>query len=354
MFDDSRVGLVVTSVVDDGISLIVRGIFCARLETDRAPVEFAESEVKIFVDGSRVDEFVGNLAPVTLVFGKEVYSSASLDTGEQAVDELVVAADGDALVLVVEVVVIEHEAYREALDDERRQVLATAAPLLLGVFLDEFLKDIPAHKRERLFFEIRGLAAVQDGERFGLLLLDFRLCFCRSQHAPHLVERVHVEWQVVKLSLVVGNGAVRVAVKFHDGIHEVPHLLVAGMEDVRAVLMDVYPLDVFAIDVTAQLGSFVYDKAFLARLVGAIGKCSPKQTRTDDEVIVIIHILSPPYFFINSNKIIYFFVPCHIFLHPFPRIQSYFLQLRPILVSPVQFLRKCIQAFFIRLQNRNF
>ena len=276
VLDDARVGLVVRGVVDDGATLVVRGIFGASLETDRAPVELAELAAEIFVEGARIDELVGNLAPVALVFGKEVHARAGLDTGEQAVDELVVAADGDALVLVVEVVVVEHEAHREPLDDERRQVLAAAAPLLLGVFLDELLEDVLAHERERLFFEVRGLAAVQGGERLGLLFLDFRLRFCRGQHAPHLVERVHVERQVVKLSLVVGDGAVRVAVEFHDGIHEVPHLLVAGVEDVRAVLVDVSPLDVFAIDGTAQLRALVYDEAFLARLMGAVGECRPK------------------------------------------------------------------------------
>lgn len=277
VLDDARVRLVVRGIVDDGASLVVRGVLGAGLETDRAPVELAEPAVEIFVEGARVHELVGNLSPVALVFGKEVHTRAGLDACKQAVDELVVAADGDALVLVVEVVVVENKAHREALDDECRQVLAAAAPLLLGVFLNELFEDVPAHERERLFFEVRGFAAVQGGKRFGFLFLDFRLRLCRGQNTPHLVEGVHVERQVVKFPLVVGDGAVRVAVEFYDGIHEVPHPLVAGMEDVRTVLVYVDSLDVFAIDVTAQLRALVDDEAFLARLVGAICKCRPKK-----------------------------------------------------------------------------
>ena len=129
VLDNARVGLVVRGVVDDGVSLIVRGVFDARLETDGAPVQLAEPVAEIFVQGARIDKLAGDLAPVALVFRKEVHASAGLDTGEQAVDEPVVTADGNALVLVVEVVVVEYEAHRESLDDERRQVLAAAAPL---------------------------------------------------------------------------------------------------------------------------------------------------------------------------------------------------------------------------------
>ena len=182
------------------------------------------------------------------------------------------------MVFIIKIVVVENEAHREAFDDECRQVLATATPLLFGVFLDEFLEYVPAHKYERLFFEVRGFTTVQGGERFSLLFLDFRLCFCRGQSTPHLVEGVHVERQVVKFPLVVGDGAVRVAVEFHDGIHEVPHLLVAGMEDVRSVLVYVDPLDVFAIDIAAKLCALVYDEAFFPGTCGAVCKCGTEKT----------------------------------------------------------------------------
>ena len=289
VLDDARVGLVMRGVVDDGVSLIVRGILGAGLETDRAPVKFAEFKVEIFIEGARIDELVGYLAPVAFVFGKEVYARAGLDTGEQAVDELIVAADGDALVLVVEIIIVEYKAYRESFDDECRKIFATAAPLLLCVFLDELLEDVLAYERERLFFKIRGLAAVQGGKRLRLLLFDFRLGLFRSQHSPHLVKCIHVEWQIVKFSLVVGNGTVCVAVEFHDGIHEVPHQLVAGMEDVRSVLVDIDAFDVFAIDVSAQLRTFVYDETFPTRLTGAVSECRPEKARTYNEIVVFFH-----------------------------------------------------------------
>lgn len=287
VLDDARVRLVVRGVVDDGASLVVRGVLGAGFETDRAPVELAEPVVEIFVEGARVHELVGNLSPVALVFGKEIYACVGLDTCKQAVDELVVAADGDTLVLVVEVVVVENEAHREAFDDECRQVPAAAAPLLLGIFLDELFEDVPAHERERLFFEVRGFAAVQGGKRFGFLFLDFRLRLCRGQNTPHLVEGVHVERQVVKFPPVVSDGAIRVAVNFHDGIHKVPHLFVACMEYVGAILMNIDTFDILAIDISTQMCTFVYDQTFLTSPSRTIGECSAKKAGTNYEIIIL-------------------------------------------------------------------
>lgn len=63
---------------------------------------------------------------------------------EHLLDDLGVAADRNALVRVVEVVVVEGEAHRQAADDEARQVLGRAAPLLGGVVLDQLGVDIGA------------------------------------------------------------------------------------------------------------------------------------------------------------------------------------------------------------------
>ena len=90
--------------------------------------------------------------------------------------------------------------------------------------------------------------------------------------APHLVEGVHVEGQVVELALVVGHGGVGVAVKLNDGVHEVPHLLVGGVEDMGTILVDVDTFDILAIDIATQVGAFVYDEAGFACLTGFVGE----------------------------------------------------------------------------------
>ena len=64
VLDDTGVGFVVTGVVDDGIALVVGGVFHAGLESDSAPVEFAELEFKILVNRAGKYELVGNFLPI--------------------------------------------------------------------------------------------------------------------------------------------------------------------------------------------------------------------------------------------------------------------------------------------------
>ena len=75
------------------------------------------------------------------------------------------------------------------------------------------------------------------------------MCLLRSCHAPHLIEGVHIERQVVELALVVGYRRVGVSVELHDGVDEVPYLFVGGMEDMCTILMHVDALYILTIDV---------------------------------------------------------------------------------------------------------
>jgi hypothetical protein len=62
------------------------------------------------------------------------------------------------------------------------------------------------------------------------------------------------------------------------------------VENVRPILVDVDPLDVFAIDITTEVLPFVYYKAFFADLVCPIGKSCPKKAGTNNQIIVLRHI----------------------------------------------------------------
>ena len=64
VLDNASVGLVVTGVVDHGIALVVGCVFNAGLESDSAPVEFAELEAKILVNRAGKYELVGNFLPI--------------------------------------------------------------------------------------------------------------------------------------------------------------------------------------------------------------------------------------------------------------------------------------------------
>ena len=59
-----------------------------------------------------------------------------------------------------------------------------------------------------------------------------------------------------------------------------------------SILMDIYPLDVFAIDIPAKLLPLVYDETSFPHLVSEVGKGSAIQAGTDDEVVVFF-IMSP-------------------------------------------------------------
>ena len=50
MLDDAGVGLIMTGIVDNGISLIVGRIFNAGLKADGTPVEFTVAKVKILIN----------------------------------------------------------------------------------------------------------------------------------------------------------------------------------------------------------------------------------------------------------------------------------------------------------------
>ena len=74
--------------------------------------------------------------------GEEVDVGEGIYASEEALNEFVVTANGDALVGVVEIIIVIDKANGQAFDDERRQLAALAAPLLLSIFLDEFFEDI--------------------------------------------------------------------------------------------------------------------------------------------------------------------------------------------------------------------
>ena len=127
---------------------------------------------------------------------------------KECVDEFVVSADGNALIAVIEVVVVENHADRKALDDESRQLRTFPSPLLFGVawFGCSF--------------------ALHLGHGFCLLLVQFGKRLVGSGNAPHLVKGVHVEREVIQLALIIGHGRIGVAVEWNDGVDEVPHLFI--------------------------------------------------------------------------------------------------------------------------------
>ena len=291
VLDDARIGDLALGVVDHGHALVVLLVECLGLKAQTAVLERAQLKVVERVDGAAVDRLGGDIG----LGGDQLlvlHAAAQLDPLEHVGDHLGVAAHGDALVAVVEVVVVVGEAAGEALDDARGQVAAVAPPLLLGVALHERLEDVAAYERQRLLLEVLRLADVLGGHLLG----DLGLGVCRRNDArPHLGEGVHVEGHVVHVAMEVGDRRVDVVVELGEAVDVVPDVLHGGVEDVRAVAVDLDTLDVLGVDVAGDVVAAVDDQDRLAGTLGGIGKDGTRKAGTDDEVIVLGHGYAPLY-----------------------------------------------------------
>ena len=222
------------------------------------------------------------LAKLAILGGQQ-----DLDVAEHALDHGGVAAHGDALPAVVEVVVVIGQAHRKALDDARRQLGAAATPLLLGIALDELLEHVAADQRQRLLLEVLRLALADEVCGLGLLALDDLDSLGRGADAPHLRERVHVERQVIQLVLVDGHGAVHIVVELGESVDVIPHRAQGGVEDVRAVAVHVDALHVLGVNVAGDMVAAIDDQAGLAELGSLMAENRRRDAGTDNQIIIM-------------------------------------------------------------------
>lgn len=117
VFDHSGVRDILVGVVYDGISLIVRAVQFFFLEIDSPVFQFPEPVVVEFVYFPGKDYLFGYLLPMFPVF-KEIGVRDDFRAVQQPFDELVVASDRNALVLVAEIIVVIYESYRKPSDDK--------------------------------------------------------------------------------------------------------------------------------------------------------------------------------------------------------------------------------------------
>lgn len=278
VLDDAGVGDLALGVVDHGHALVVLLVERLGLEAQAAVLERAQLKVVERVDGAAVDRLDGDIG---LGGGQllVLHAAAHLDALEHVGDHLGVAAHGDALVAVVEVVVVVGEAAGEALYDARGQVLAVAAPLLLGVALHERLEDVAADERQRLLLEVLRLADVLGGHLLGDLGLGVGR---RDDARPHLGEGVHVEGHVVHAAAEVGDRRVDIIVELGEAVDVVPDVLHGGVEDMRAVAVDLDALDVLGVDVAGDVIAAIDDQDRLAGALGGVGEDGAREAGADD------------------------------------------------------------------------
>ena len=280
VLDDARVRDLALRVVDDGDALMILLLQALRLEVQAAVLELAELVIEILVNRARVDDLPGH----GLIGGallEVIHTGADLNAVKQSLDQLVVAADRDALVAVIEVVVVERVADRQALDDESWQFRAAAAPLLLRVALDELRVDVRADERDGLLLEVLRLALD------GLALVRYDGLRLRWRHdVPELTERIHVERQVVEMALIVRHRRIDEVVERDELIDIRPDVFIARVEDVCAVLVDVDTIFFLTVDIAAHMIPALQHQYRLARLLRLMRKDRAKQAAANNQIII--------------------------------------------------------------------
>ena len=99
----------------------------------------------------------------------------------------------NALVSVIEIIVVIGKPQRQPPDDKSRQIPAVPSPLFLRIPFDQLLIYIPSHQRKRLFFQILGLRNLQ----IRYLTCNDILCFPGCGNTPHPAESIHIKGQVI-------------------------------------------------------------------------------------------------------------------------------------------------------------
>lgn len=218
--------------------------------------------------------------PCRFQLRKEVHTATRIDAFKQAINQLIISPNGNTLIGIIEIVVVERITYGQPANDKRWQLRAGAPPLLFRIAFDKCLVDIAPHQTDGLLLQIRYWPY-----RLSLTLnLRLRLFWCPD--APHSIERVHVEWQVIESSLVVSHRHQREAVELHETIHELPHLLIGSMKDMRPIQVHVDTLHVLAIHIATQMGALIYHQAPLPTISSKAGKRGSKEAGANYEVVV--------------------------------------------------------------------
>ena len=154
-----------------------------------------------------------------------------------------------------------------------KEALCRGAPIVSPYIPLSVLRKCPPHQTDGLFLQI-----LYPSNLFSLFLnLAHRLI--GSPHTPHLVERVHVERQVIEQPFVVCHRRQREAVELYETIHELPHQLIRSMKDMRPILVHVDTLHALAIYIATQMGTLIYFKHRFPLSVSRQAKVAPKRPK---------------------------------------------------------------------------
>ncbi len=256
-------------------------IQCAPAESTFGVVEVAVQRAGVDHRGVRAfgAQLVAHVEPV----GVQPHLDAVV--GGHVLQPRGVAVDRQALVGVVEVAVVEGVAHRQPGDVGRGQFLRVGLPLLGGVVLDERLVQRAADQRDGLLLEVLGVGGLDLG---GLFADQLARLIRGEVLAEELRHQAEAHRELVGLPVVHREDAVLVAGEVGELPHVVPHLLIGGVEQVRAVLVH---LDAglrlgLGVRVAADVRAPLEDEDALVQLGRhALGNRQTEESGTDDEEV---------------------------------------------------------------------
>ena len=91
---------------------------------------------------------------VAMLTIKEINVSHRINAIEQSFDQSIVSANRDALILIIEIIIIKDKSNRQPINDKCRKLGTFPAPLFFSITFDQSLIDIFSYQCKRLFFKI--------------------------------------------------------------------------------------------------------------------------------------------------------------------------------------------------------
>ena len=164
MLNAAGVGHLCLGIVYDRISLIILHGKLLCLKSHRAVLQGPEAVVIILIYLTckkkpvkrdwRIIGKCGIKASLSithaLLHAEIVLTRADVDTLKHLLHNLCIAAYGDTLISVVEIIVVIGKAQRQSFYNECRKLITASAPLLFSVALYQLFVYISAHQRQSL------------------------------------------------------------------------------------------------------------------------------------------------------------------------------------------------------------
>lgn len=76
-----------------------------------------------------------------------------------------------------------------------------------------------------------------------------------------MMERIHIERQIIELATEISDGGVGVSIEGDEGIDEIPDAAIIRVEYMRSVAVNIDAFYPFASDIAAHKRAFVYHEA---------------------------------------------------------------------------------------------